>query len=665
MASGDLVEGARDIRSRALAGVTSFSGSSRGGSGATRDGRAGDRVCTRAAFCIEGESVAYGVLAPSLVEKSGGTRLVEVRGTGSRELGITKIKYPYPRTMDYHDSPEDLIPSPTPPGDFYEDIDYDNLSELLTLQLQDVDEFLKTASLPPSHHHHHHAYTEDSMGAPGEEYAAGKRGSENFILSSLRQMLSLNRKYQHLLREQLIMLSDGQKMTRGIQRWLRMMHVQLKRRKRHAGWGSCYAGASYLVDSQGSTPPENEESLRLKELLLEYGKAMRHPVRWTDKEKTALARGVRHLNQTILVDRLMAGLSLSALTDGGEELSHLEHDSIFASLAEAEASSSSSSASASRPRSSPALPDPVLQYQQAVTTVQRMPQRKLEMNLSGIDWTKIATLFVPTRSPEECRIQWTCNQHPLISHAPFTKDERARLMDIVKRRRGQSEVRGGWIEIAEELGSNRTAWQCLAAYRAEEEAQGSLGKSTAARKWTAEEDRILIEGVLMYGSTDAWSEISESLDGRTPAQCVHRWTKTLDPTKKTGRWSALEDAWLHAALRRVGSLNWALVQQFVPHRTDVQCRERYMNVLDPALLHRKFSAEEDRLLLRTVERYGEGKWSQVAEKLPGRTDNQCRRRWLFLQAEERKRKRPKPKVGRPRKQPMVDKPRKAPRRRGA
>lgn len=539
---------------------------------------------------------------------------------------------------------EDYVSSSALP-ETYEDIDYENLSEFLSLQLQDVDTFLnnrdfdshgfgdRSTSVP---------HTSSSSLEPVREGEAGKKG-EHFMLGLLRQALALNRKYQQHLRDQLIMTTEGQKMTRDIQRWLRTLQAQLKRRRRNTLWGSWYGGASFLVDSQGCIPPDNDEAIQLRTLLIEYGKAMRHSVRWTEKERAGLAKGIRHLNQAVLVDRIVAGTQTTMTMDQRE----LENDSIFSSLA---AASAALPTTLSHPRTS--------RYQQAVSSVQRMPQHQLELNLNGIDWAKIATLFIPTRSPDDCRIQWTCNQHPLISHAPFTREERSRLMAIVNRRRGitadkaekdKEKEKGGWIEIAEELGSNRTAWQCLAEFRAEEERQNSLSKSLAARKWSAEEDRILGEGVLMYGTTDAWSEISETLDGRTPAQCVHRWTKTLDPTKRTGRWSSLEDAWLQAALRRVGSLNWSLVQQFVPNRTDVQCRERYINVLDPALLHQQFSPKEDEQLTRAVEQHGEGKWSLVVEMLPGRTDNQCRRRWLYLQAQESKRKRPKRKAGRPRK----------------
>lgn len=40
---------------------------------------------------------------------------------------------------------------------------------------------------------------------------------------------------------------------------------------------------------------------------------------------------------------------------------------------------------------------------------------------------------------------------------------------------------------------------------------------------------------------------------------------------------------LALAVKAYGSRNWIRIQQHVPGRTDVQCRERWVNVLNPDL----------------------------------------------------------------------------------
>ena len=89
-------------------------------------------------------------------------------------------------------------------------------------------------------------------------------------------------------------------------------------------------------------------------------------------------------------------------------------------------------------------------------------------------------------------------------------------------------------------------------------------------------------------------------------QILHRWNKTLNPEKRIGRWTAEEDAWLLAAIRRLGHSNWSFISAFVPARTDMQCRERYMNVLHPDLRKRTFTEEEDQRLLTAVAELGKG-----------------------------------------------------------
>lgn len=127
---------------------------------------------------------------------------------------------------------------------------------------------------------------------------------------------------------------------------------------------------------------------------------------------------------------------------------------------------------------------------------------------------------------------------------------------------------------------------------------------------------------------------------RTSQQCLLRWTKTLAPHKR-GRWSKEEDAQLIAAIKKYGAPNWSKIQTLVPDRTDVQCRERFVNVLDPTVKKGKFSADEDALLEKAVKVCGVENWSTVAATMaasvpsgqPTRTDSQLRTRYLNIHKE--------------------------------
>ncbi|KAG1368347.1 hypothetical protein COCNU_14G008150 [Cocos nucifera] len=123
-------------------------------------------------------------------------------------------------------------------------------------------------------------------------------------------------------------------------------------------------------------------------------------------------------------------------------------------------------------------------------------------------------------------------------------------------------------------------------------------------------------------------------------KCIHhpdicgiqesRWRKSLNPDRrKVGRWSVDEDKRLKVAVMLFGAKNWKKIAQFAPGRTQVQCRERWLNCLDPSLNLKAWTEEEDAKLLAAIAEHGYC-WSKVATCVPPRTDSQCRRRWKVL-----------------------------------
>ncbi|KAL7448318.1 hypothetical protein ACHAWC_000526, partial [Mediolabrus comicus] len=58
--------------------------------------------------------------------------------------------------------------------------------------------------------------------------------------------------------------------------------------------------------------------------------------------------------------------------------------------------------------------------------------------------------------------------------------------------------------------------------------------------WTAEEDNIIREHVKQYGPKK-WSKIAMKVPGRTGKQCRERWVNELDPSIFKGPWTVDED----------------------------------------------------------------------------------------------------------------------------
>jgi hypothetical protein len=57
---------------------------------------------------------------------------------------------------------------------------------------------------------------------------------------------------------------------------------------------------------------------------------------------------------------------------------------------------------------------------------------------------------------------------------------------------------------------------------------------------------------------------------------------------------------------------------------------RWVNTLDPSLIHDAFTEAEDNALRKAVEEKGVGKWSEIARHFPGRTDRMLLSRWSQL-----------------------------------
>lgn len=65
-------------------------------------------------------------------------------------------------------------------------------------------------------------------------------------------------------------------------------------------------------------------------------------------------------------------------------------------------------------------------------------------------------------------------------------------------------------------------------------------------------------------------------------------------------------------------------------RTSKQCRERWYHHLDPSINKSAYTPREDKIIIETQARLG-NKWSQIAARLPGRTENSIKIRCKALQ----------------------------------
>jgi len=150
-----------------------------------------------------------------------------------------------------------------------------------------------------------------------------------------------------------------------------------------------------------------------------------------------------------------------------------------------------------------------------------------------------------------------------------------------------------------------------------------IGKKTG--KWSDEEDRILYQLVPSYGAKN-WKKIAEKIEGRSPIQCLHRWTKILQPGLVKGPWTIEEDRKLLEWVKQEGPVKWTQCSEFIKGRNGKQCRERWFHTLNPKIIKGNWTAEEDMKIFTLYNQLG-GKWSKITLSIPGRTENSIKNRF--------------------------------------
>jgi hypothetical protein len=106
---------------------------------------------------------------------------------------------------------------------------------------------------------------------------------------------------------------------------------------------------------------------------------------------------------------------------------------------------------------------------------------------------------------------------------------------------------------------------------------GSPPKRGPTKTWSKQEDADLLRLVQISETPVKWSRIASSMHGRNGKQCRERYVNHLNPRLKNSDWTSIEDATIFHLYNTMGS-QWSNMSKLIPGRTDNGIKNRFHNL---------------------------------------------------------------------------------------
>lgn len=157
-------------------------------------------------------------------------------------------------------------------------------------------------------------------------------------------------------------------------------------------------------------------------------------------------------------------------------------------------------------------------------------------------------------------------------------------------------------------------------------------RGTGVFSWTKDDDMRLTEIMKKYKNPRDWEPIAkEHGRGKTAKECCERWIRYLKPGVRKGQWTDQEDAIVIDAVTSSSEqpfTRWSDLAQRLPGRVGKQIRDRWVNHLNPAINHLPFSRDDDLLLWEGHKKLGK-RWVEISTKFfnSTRSENHIKNRW--------------------------------------
>lgn len=232
---------------------------------------------------------------------------------------------------------------------------------------------------------------------------------------------------------------------------------------------------------------------------------------------------------------------------------------------------------------------------------------------NGRKWADLVQHCLPHKTANACMIRWQTVLKPNLKRGPLSP------LEVSLLRKGVDEIgEGRWTDIVKKYLPNRSPYQIHCAW------VNSIDPVLVKHKrWTADEDAKLMDGVAQYGMGQ-WTKIRHQYLPHRPHQAIrNRYLDCLDPNRRTTNWTADELAILLRRTVLYGAEDWAKVAEGLEGRTITECRRIYLRHLDPTRSKRgmAWTSSDVKLFWELVRIHG-GRWKEVGKHL-NRSENEC------------------------------------------
>ena len=153
--------------------------------------------------------------------------------------------------------------------------------------------------------------------------------------------------------------------------------------------------------------------------------------------------------------------------------------------------------------------------------------------------------------------------------------------------------------------------------RVRKEYYEKVSQKKTINRWTENEYLQLVSLVREHGEN--WDRISHQFVNKTAKQCMQKFKNSARSAKK-GNWTEEEDRILMDWIKNHGAVKWTECSKNIKGRCGKQCRERWVNILNPGVKKGNWTDQEQTLIFDNLKKYFTS-WSLMAKELEGRTEN--------------------------------------------